>query len=188
MPVPRHLALRPEPGTHGVRVTHRLREGDIPSACVPGILQTVQGAAEGGGAFGFPMTGVHAEVLDARLMEANDPAAALNPAATRALQRALAQARVAVLEPIMRLEVRTPEEYLGGVLKHLHAKRARVSETRILPTVSVIVGTAPLAEMFGFSTALRSLTQGRGSFSLEPSDYRPIPEHQEALFERRRLD
>jgi len=182
------LELHPDSEIDGVRVTHRLREGQVPSDCIQSMLDTVQGSAEGGGVFGFPVTGVRAEILDARLIEGSDPSAALNPAANRALYRALTEAKVAVLEPIMRLDVRTPEEYLGSVLKHLHAKRALISDTRISPTQTVILGSVPLAEMFGFSTTLRSLSQGRASFNLEPLDFRPVPANQEALFERRHLE
>jgi elongation factor G len=181
------LALSPEPATHGVRVTHTLTEGAIPAGCVPGVLATIRGSAEGGGAYGFPLTGVHAVVRSARLIEGNDPAAALNAAAARALLQALATAKIAVLEPIMSFEVRVPEEYLGGVLKHLHAKRAEIRESQIQRAQATVLGTVPLAEMFGFSTTLRSLTQGRASFTMEPLDHRPIPEAQAALFDRRRL-
>ena len=181
------LALSPEPATRGVRVTQVLAEGAIPAACIPGVLATIQGSAEGGGAFGFPLTGVHAVVRSARLIDGNDAAAALNAAASRALLQALAAAKVAVLEPIMRFEVRSPEEYLGGVLKHLSAKRAEIAESQVQRGQATVLGTVPLAEMFGFSTTLRSLTQGRASFTMEPLDHRPIPESQRALFERRRL-
>jgi elongation factor G len=177
------LRLDPEPGTHGVRMTHEIPGGALSPELVAGILATVRGSAEGGGAFGFPVTGVHGTVLAAELLEGTDPAAALHPAAARALMSALGRAEVDVLEPIMRLEVRTPEEHLGAVLKQLHVKRALISDTRVSRTQSIITGRVPLAEMFGFSTSLRSLTQGRGSFSLEPLDYEPVPDS--AVFERR---
>ena len=130
------------------------------------------------------MTGVHATVREARVLEGNDAAAALFPAATRALHSALGRARVAVLEPIMSLEVRTPEQYLGAVLKQLSALRAVISQTRVERALTVVSGSAPLAAMFGFTTILRSLTQGRASYSMEPLDYQAVPQG-EGRFERR---
>jgi elongation factor G len=182
------LLLEPEAGTRGVRMSHALKEGEVPREILPKLLESIRGSAEGAGAYGFPVTGVHARVLKARVLEGNDLLAALNAAANRALFHALAEARSAVLEPIMRMEVRTPEDYLGAVLKHLNARRALITESRSLPSHVHIQGSAPLAEMFGFSTELRSLSQGRASFNLEPQDYQPVPENQADQFVKRRLE
>ncbi len=76
----------------------------------------------------------------------------------------------------MRLEIRTPEEYLGAVMKNLHGRRAIVEDTKFTPSAVLVRGSVPLAEMFGYSTNLRSLTQGRASFNMEPLDYRPVPD------------
>jgi len=182
------LRLTPEPATRGVRTTQGLREGDVPRELLPKLLESVRGGAEGGGAYGFPLTGVHAHVVKARVLEGKDILAALNAAANKALSHALAQVRSAVLEPIMRMEVRTPEDYLGTVLKHLNTRRALIHETQSLPSHVLIRGTAPLSEMFGFSTELRSLTQGRASFNLEPLDYQPVPDNLADQFTKRRLE
>ena len=90
-----------------------------------------------------------------------------------ALREALRQAQTIVLEPVMSLEVRAPEDSLGSVMKDLGARRVEIRETNILEDFSVVRGMAPLAEMFGYSTQLRSITQGRGSFSMELYDYQP---------------
>jgi elongation factor G len=177
------LELRPEPAVHGVRVSHEIPDGALPAPIVAGLIEAVRGSAEGGGAYGFPVTRVHATVRAARVLEGSDLAAALQPAAALALMSALGRARVAVLEPIMRFEVRAPEEHLGAVLRHLNARRAAISATTVGRAQSAIAGTVPLAEMFGFSTTLRSLTQGRASFSMEPHDYQPVPDA--AAFPRR---
>jgi elongation factor G len=94
-----------------------------------------------------------------------------------ALRHALAEARTLVLEPVMRFEVRAPEDFLGSVVRDLNARRAEVRESILLGGLAVVRGFVPLAEMFGYSTQVRSLTQGRGSFSLEPYDYQPVPDH-----------
>jgi len=178
------LSLEPEPGTPGVRVSPSEGVQGLGEELLQGLLAAVKGTAEGGGAFGFPMTGVHAIVLQAQVLEGNDAAAALFPAATLALYNALGHAKVAVMEPLMSLELRTPEEYLGPVLKQLSALRAVISETRVERAHTVVTGAAPLAVMFGFTTILRSLTQGRASFSMEPLDYQPVADA-EGRFHRR---
>ena len=94
-------------------------------------------------------------------------------ALTLALREALRQAGTIVLEPVMNLEVRVPEDSLGAVMKDLGARRVEIRETDILESFSIVRGMAPLAEMFGYSTQLRSITQGRGSFSMELFDYQP---------------
>jgi len=92
---------------------------------------------------------------------------------TLALREAIAQAQTIVLEPVMSLEVRVPEDCLGNIMKDLGARRAEIRETELLGGMAVVRGLVPLAEMFGYSTQMRSLTQGRGSFSMEPYDYQP---------------
>ena len=85
----------------------------------------------------------------------------------------------------MRLEVRSPEEYLGGILKNLGGRRAQVEDTKFTGSIVLVRGSVPLAEMFGYSTTLRSLSQGRASFNLEPLDYRPVPDTLLATFQKR---
>jgi elongation factor G len=92
-----------------------------------------------------------------------------------------------VLEPYGRLEIRVPEEYVGAVMKTLQQRRAVVSDTGYVKNAAVIRGVAPIGEMFGYLTSLRSHTQGRGSFALEPLDYRPLPDNLVALHHVRLL-
>jgi elongation factor G len=92
---------------------------------------------------------------------------------TLALREAIAQAQTIVLEPVMSLEVRVPEDSLGNIMKDLGARRAEIQETDLLGGMATVRGLVPLAEMFGYSTQMRSMTQGRGSFSMEPYDYQP---------------
>jgi elongation factor G len=92
---------------------------------------------------------------------------------TLALREAFLNTKTMVVEPVMSLEVRAPEEGLGAVMKDLGARRVEIRDTEILEGFAVVHGMAPLAEMFGYSTQLRSITQGRGSFSMELYDYQP---------------
>jgi elongation factor G len=163
----------------------RLREGAIVPSLVPGILESLTNAAEGGGLYGYPLINVRIALTRAQYAETGSAEIALNAAAVAALRDALKRGHVAVLEPIMKLEVRTPEEYLGGIMKNLGGRRALVEDTKFTGKLVLIRGSVPLAEMFGYSTTIRSLSQGRASFNLEPLDYRPVPDNLVATFHQR---
>ena len=176
------LAVRPlEDAGARTEVSVALPQGAIPSAFVPALRDSVANAAEGGGVFGYPVTGVHASVQETEFAEAGQPEIAINSAASHAFREALRAAGPIVLEPYGRLEIRVPEEYVGAVMKTLQQRRAIVEDTGFARNAAVIRGVAPIGEMFGFLTVLRSHTQGRGSFSLEPLDYRPLPDALTAL-------
>jgi elongation factor G len=127
-----------------------------------------------GGLKGYPLHDVRVRLLEFRTNDPPDPLVPLNAAVTLALRNAVARAGTAVLEPVMTLEVRVPDDSLGQVLKDLDARRAEIRDTELAGNVAVVRGVVPLAKMFGYSTQLRSLTQGRGSFSMEPYDYQPV--------------
>jgi elongation factor G len=105
-----------------------------------------------------------------------------------ALQTACKRARPVLLEPIMRLEVTCPQEFFGDVIGNLSAKRGKIEETKDRQNVKIIEAKVPLAEMFGYATMLRSLTQGRGTFTMEFSHYQEVPENiaQEIIEGKRR--
>jgi elongation factor G len=155
--------------------------GTIPAGYLPALRESVENAAEGGGLYGYPVTGVSATIEDAAFSESGQPEIAINSAASQAFREALRAAGPIVLEPYGRLEIRVPEEYLGAVMKTLQQRRAVVMDTAFARESATIRGVAPIGEMFGFLTALRSQTQGRGSYTLEPLDYRPLPENLTAL-------
>jgi len=131
------------------------------------------GGCSSGGAYGYPVVDLTVIVREFRHNDPPDISVPLLGTLTLALRGALADARTIVLEPVMRLEVRTPEDGLGAVMKDLGARRVEIRETDIAGGFAVVHGLAPLAEMFGYSTSLRSITQGRGSFSMELYDYQP---------------
>ena len=126
-----------------------------------------------GGSHGFPVVDVKVRVLEFRHNDPPDPSVPLLGTLTLALREAISQAQTIVLEPVMSLEVRTPDESLGPIMKDLGSRRTEIRETELLAGFAIVRGLVPLAEMFGYSTQMRSLTQGRGSFSMEPYDYQP---------------
>jgi elongation factor G len=131
--------------------------------------------------YGYPVTGVVATIEDASFSESGQPEIAINSAASHAFREALREAGPIVLEPYGRLEIHVPEEYVGVVMKALQQRRAVVTDTGFARESAIVRGVAPIGEMFGFLTALRSQTQGRGSYVLEPLDYRPLPDNLTAL-------
>ena len=131
-------------------------------------------ACNSGGAAGYPIVDVKVRVLETGHNDPPDPAIPLAAALSMAMRQALSAAGTLVLEPVMNLEVRVPEDCLGAVVRDLGTRRAEIRETGLEHRFAVVRAFVPLAEMFGYSTQLRSLTQGRGNFSLEPYDYQPV--------------
>jgi elongation factor G len=172
---------------HGdpVEIVDRLRAGSVPASLLPGLAEAVRNAASGGGVFGYPVTGLRVTLLAARYDDVGQVEIALNSATSLAFRQALQAASPTVLEPYGRLEVRVAEEYLGGVVKSLHQRRALVEDTRFHHGAVVVRGVVPIGETFGYLTALRSQSQGRGTFALEPLDYRPVPANLVGLHHQR---
>ena len=171
------VAPRPRtPGDHSlepVEVDISRVEKTLTAAWAREAREALTRGCSTGGEHGHPVVDIRVSLLDFRH---NDPPDVLIPllgTLSRALREAISQARTIVLEPVMNLEVRAPEEFMGPLIKDLGARRVEIRSTDIAKGGAVICGLAPLAEMFGYSTRMRSLTQGRGSFSMEPFDYLP---------------
>ena len=174
------VRLRLEPDPMGVAapvtVLDKIPSDQVPSAFRPSIIASVTGAAAGGGAMGFPLAGLRVTLLGGTAREQGSTDAAFSHAAHMAFEQALAQAGPTLLEPVMDFEIQVPADFLPGVNADLNSRRARVRSLATESEPAVIRGTVPLAEIFGYSTALRSLTQGRASFSVEPRGYEPVPD------------
>ncbi len=179
------LGVEPSKGGKRVEVVNRIRETEIPSLYIPDILDSVRNSAEGGGIYGYPVINIRVILLEGRFDDPSTATIALNTAANLAFRDALKRATTKVLEPYMKLEVRTPEEYLGPICKNLNSKRALIEDTKILKKIAIVKGVVPLSEMFGYSTIIRSISQGRASFNLEPLDYRPVPDNLVELFHQK---
>jgi elongation factor G len=149
---------------------HRIKRRFV-SAIETGVLDT----ARGGVVTGYPLINVEAVLLDAEEHPVDSDDVAFEAAASLALRQAVEKAGAALLEPIMALEVVAPAQYLGDIIADLNGRRAEITHVEERGEHRVVQGHAPLSEMFGYATALRSLTQGRGTYTLEPSDYRPAP-------------
>ncbi|NJN64098.1 MAG: elongation factor G [Acidobacteria bacterium] len=146
------------------------------SEAVRAEISDIALSACGSGSIGYPVIDARVRVMELEIGETPDPRLPIGASLTMALRHAFEAAGTLLLEPIMRLEVRTPESTLGTVVKDLSSRRAEIRETAVHGEMTFVRGFAPLAEMFGYSTQLRSLTQGRGTFTLEPFDYAPSPD------------
>ncbi len=139
-------------------------------------VEELRERAEGGGMIaGFPLSGVKLEVYDAEMHEEGSDEVAFRIAAGDAFDKALTEAGPVLLEPVMKVEVTTPEDFMGEIVGDLQQRRAMVAGTESRGAMTIITAHAPLKEMFGYESAVRSLSQGRAGSSMEPLNYQPAP-------------
>jgi len=153
-----------------------VKGGAVPQEFAGPVESGVRDAAASGIMTGYPLIDVTVRVLDGQYHEVDSSEVAFEVAGRLALERAVEKAGVRLLEPIMRLEVVAPNEYFGEVSADLVARRAEIRDTHLRGTSRVITAMVPLAEMFGYATTVRSLTQGRATYSMEPSHYAVVPD------------
>jgi len=172
-----HVELKIEPGEQGSGVVfeEEIRGGTVPREYFKSIEKGIQGAAKTGVLAGYPVTDIKVILYDGSFHEVDSSEMAFNNAASIGFKEGMRAAKPLLLEPIMRLEVVTPEEYLGDVIGDMNMRRIRVENIEQKGMTKVVTGAAPLAQMFGYATALRSLTQGRATYTMEPSFYKPVP-------------
>ena len=151
--------------------------GAIPKEYIPAVGEGIKEAAQAGILGGFPVLGVHANVFDGSYHEVDSSEMAFHIAGSMAFKDAMAKAAPVLLEPIMKVEVTMPEEYMGVVIRSLNSKRGQIQSMVALGGGKIVRALVPLAEMFGYSTELRSSTQGRGNYSMFFEKYEPGPKN-----------
>jgi elongation factor G len=173
-----HCWLRLEPlgAAGGFEFVSKVGGGDIPREFVPAIENGVREALETGVLAGYPLTGIRVTVYDGSFHPVDSSELAFKIAGSMALKAGVERAKPVLLEPIVKVEAITPEEFLGDVVGNLSARRGHISHIEARPPSQVVDAQVPLAEMFGYATDLRSLTQGRASYSMEFSHYQEVPE------------
>jgi elongation factor G len=170
------IRLRVEPReqiTPTVKVS--LANDRVPRNFWYAVEQAAQAAVKSGLDLGYPIVRVHVEVLDGEVRDRETTEAAMAAATDAAFQDAMAKAGTVLLEPIMRFEIQTPPEFMKNVTGDLNTRRGTIDHVDTGAETAKISGTVPLSETFGYSTALRSMSQGRASFVMEPADYQPVP-------------
>ena len=151
--------------------------GAIPKEYIPAVGEGIEEAAQCGILGGFPVLGVHATVFDGSYHEVDSSEMAFHIAGSMAFKEAMQKADPILLEPIMKVEVTMPEEYMGDVIGDINSRRGRIEGMDDLGGGKIVRGFVPLSEMFGYSTDLRSRTQGRGNYSMFFEKYEPVPKN-----------
>ena len=172
-----HCWIRVEPLPRGKQFEfeNEIKGGVVPSEYVPAIQKGTQEAMDNGIIAGYPIVDVKAVVYDGSYHEVDSSEAAFKIAASMGFKEACRKAKPVILEPVMKVEVVTPEQFMGDVMGDLNSKRATIKEMTDRGTAKVIDSEVPLASMFGYATTLRSMTQGRASYNMEFSHYAQVP-------------
>ncbi len=149
--------------------------GAIPKEYIPAVGEGIEEASQAGILAGFPVLGVKATVYDGSYHEVDSSEMAFHIAGSMAFKEAMQKAAPAILEPIMKVEVTMPEEYMGDVIGDVNSRRGRIEGMEDIPSGKMVKAYVPLSEMFGYSTDLRSKTQGRGNYSMFFDKYEQVP-------------
>ncbi|RKZ21884.1 elongation factor G [bacterium] len=181
-----HVILRLEPHPEGkhFEFVDETKGGVIPPQFVQPIKEGIEEAMETGGLAGYPVIKIRAVLTGGSWHEVDSNDMAFKIAASMAFREAYMRANPVLLEPVMRIEVMVPHDYLGGVIEDLNSRRARILEIEHRPDFQIVHAIGPLSEFFGYATTLRSLTKGRGSYMMQFDHYAEIPpeEHEKILF------
>ena len=169
------LKLEPFEGKESITLVNKLKPGTLPPELESILEQAVLEEAHGGGIVGCPLMKVRFTILDADYHSGETTEVAIRNAATEAVREALTAGGVVLLEPIMKIEVVTPDEFLGNIQADLNARRAVIVNSERHGDLAVLEAHAALSRMFGYSTQIRSLSQGRASYSMQPLKYDEAP-------------
>ena len=170
------IRVRPSE-TEGLTFNDMIRGGAIPREYIKPIEQGIAEAMETGPLAGYPMSGIEVDLYDGSYHEVDSSEVAFKIAGSFALQDAWKKARPALLEPVMAVEVVTPEDYMGDVMGDINARRGRVQSMEARAGAQVITAKVPLAAMFGYATDLRSMTQGRANYTMQFDAYEQAPKN-----------
>jgi elongation factor G len=163
-----------EAGT-GFEFENGIVGGSIPREFIPSVQKGVQSALDRGPLAGYPIEGVKARLVDGKFHAVDSDQLSFEVAGRMAFREAARQAKPVIMEPIMAVEVTTPEEYMGDVIGDLNSRRGRIEGMSQRGDAQVIKAAVPLSEMFGYSTDLRSITQGRAIYSMQFDHYQEVP-------------
>ena len=174
-----HCKVKFEPMDANAEETYKFEStvvgGAIPKEYIPAVGEGIEDAMKSGILGGFPVVGVHANVYDGSYHEVDSSEMAFHIAGSMAFKEAMQKASPVLLEPIMKVEVTTPEDYMGDVIGDINSRRGRIEGMDDIGGGKMIRGFVPLSEMFGYATDLRSRTQGRGNYSMFFEKYEPVP-------------
>jgi elongation factor G len=170
------MDIAPAEAGAGIVFNNKIVGGSIPKEYIKPVEQGITDAAKKGVLAGFPLEDIEINLVDGSYHEVDSSERAFFIAGSMGLKDAAKKAGLGLNEPVMKLEVTTPEEYLGDVMGDISSRRGKVQSMDSRPGVQVVTANVPLASMFGYAGDLRSATQGRATFSMEFSHYEPVPE------------
>ena len=172
-----HVKIRVEPNEpgKGYEFINAVVGGSIPKEYIPAVDAGIQGAMQSGILAGFPVVDVKVTLYDGSYHEVDSSEMAFKIAGSMAFKKAMEKAKAVLMEPIMKVTVTVPDEYMGDVIGDINSRRGEMQGMDAIPGGQQVHANVPLAEMFGYSTDLRSKTQGRGQYVMEPSHYKELP-------------
>ncbi len=159
----------------GYQFEDKIVGGKIPREYIKPIDEGIQEAMNSGILAGYPVVDVKVELIDGSYHDVDSSERAFKIAGSMAFKEAMKRAKPKLLEPVMAVEVVTPEEFLGDVMGNLNSRRGRIEEMNPLGNATTIKAIVPLSEMFGYATDVRSMTQGRATFSMQFERYEDVP-------------
>jgi elongation factor G len=169
------IKIQPNERGKGVEIENKIVGGAIPREYIPAVIDGVEEAVAGGVLANYPMVDIKVQIVDGTFHEVDSSELAFKMAGIFALKDAAKKANVILLEPIMKVEVSTPEEYQGDLLGDLNRRRGKIVAIDAKDNATILSAEVPLAEMFGYATAIRSLSKGRAAYSMEPFSFEPVP-------------
>jgi elongation factor G len=169
------VEFSPNEAGKGIEIEDTVRGGSVPREYIRAAMQGIREAIETGGIAGYPVVDIKANIYDGSYHEVDSSDMSFKMAGSLALKNGLARGKSVILEPIMKVEVVSPEQFLGDIIGDLSARRGRVEAIETRGDTATVHGIVPLARTFGYATDLRSMTQGRATYSLEFHQYQPLP-------------
>jgi elongation factor G len=169
------LEIEPQPMGKGFEFVNAISQGRVPREFIAPIEKGIREALDGGALAGFPIVDIKVTLVDGSYHEVDSNEMAFKIAGAMALRSGCKKANPTILEPIMKCEASTPEQYMGDVIGDLNSRRAKIQDMGDRGHLKFVRCTVPLSEMFGYATVVRSISQGRASFTMEPSHYEEVP-------------
>jgi len=169
------IDIEPQPMGKGFEFVDDVKQGRIPREFIPAVEKGIRESLDSGALAGYPLVDIKVTLVDGSYHEVDSSEIAFKIAGSMALRSGCKKANPTILEPIMKLEVTTPEQYMGDVIGDLQSRRAKISDMGNRSNIKFVRGTVPLSEMFGYATTVRSISQGRAAFTMEPSHYEEVP-------------
>ncbi len=169
------VTLAPNERGKGVEIENKIVGGAIPKEYIPAVIDGINEAVAGGVLANYPMVDLKVAITDGTFHEVDSSELAFKMAGIFALKEAAKKANVILLEPVMKVEMTTPDEYQGDLMGDLNRRRGKIVHIEAKDITTVVNAEVPLGEMFGYATAIRSLSKGRASYSMEPLRFEPVP-------------